>query len=1078
MLHKRLITYITVSVFLLVGGVLLRDLEWQGSQGLHTLMESLATLLAFIVGAMSLVRFLSLREEKFLYIGAGFIGTAFLDLYHTLVTTTYLQDLMPTDYPNLVPWSWMASRLFLSILLCFSSFILYKKNNKDGAAPVTVFLLTGLATIVCFLLFSITPLPEYTIQSTVMPRSVDLIPATFFLLAFIGYLNKGIWRTDSFEHWLILSIIVGFATQAAFMPFSAEVNDAEFNIAHVLKKISYISVLIGLMISLHKAYQNMNIESNRRQRSEKITQETNERLNNALNAGLMGTWNVDMHTGMDTRDASLNQLVGLPAKSSKQPVADWFKYVHPDDTAEMDEAWEQAISSESGLYETEHRLIRKDGKIIWVYDRGQMIRDNNGQVQYAVGAVVDITNRKISQEKLQLSSSVFNSTSEGIVITDVDRVIIDVNPAFSEITGYSSEEVIGQEPRILSSGKQSPEFYVAMWQEINDSGHWQGEVWNRKKSGEVYAELLTISSLKDTKNNIINYVGLFTDITNSKLQQDHIKKMAHFDALTSLPNRSLLTDRFNQALAHSKRSGTLLAVCFLDLDDFKPVNDNYGHEVGDKLLIEVAARLESTVREEDTVSRLGGDEFSLLLGEIKSTAQCYELLERITQSVSAPYFIGGESINISASVGVSLFPTDNVELDVLLRNADQAMYQAKQEGKSNYRFFDADEAQRTAQQHLKLQEIQHALINHELCMYYQPKVNMATGEITGLEALIRWQHPDKGLIPPLDFLPLLEGSELEIQVGDWVIEQGLTQLEWLNDHGIEIEISVNVSSNQFLSASFFGNLDDALNRHHNIDSRYFQLEVLESSALGNLEQIHTIIKACRNKLGISIALDDFGTGYSSLSHLSTLPVDTVKIDQGFVRDVLDDSDDFAIINGVIGLANSFNKHFIAEGVETIDHGLMLLLMGCNDAQGYAISRPMPTSKLIDWINNYNPNQDWVKSSQEEMTLQARRIKQLQLILNHWIENIESFLRSGIDEQLDMSSVNCHFGRWIRRLRQEQLFNDAWFDQLEQAHDVMHFVAKELVEGHQVETRPAKDDLNRLHVAFEKTLTILEQYHKK
>jgi len=808
--------------------------------------------------------------------------------------------------------------------------------------------------------------------------------------------------------------------------------------------------------------------------AEKITQETSERLTNALNAGLMGTWNVNLRTGIDTRDAPLNKLIGLSEKSSTQPVEDWFKYVHPDDADEMNLAWEQAINSESGLYETEHRLIRKDGKVIWVYDRGQMIRDGNGQVEYAVGAVVDITTRKESQEKLQLSSRVFNSTSEGITITDANKVIIDINPAFSDITGYSREEAIGQNPSILSSGKQSPEFYKEMWQKINEEGHWQGEIWNRKKSGEVYAELLTISSLKDAKGNITNYVGVFTDITHSKLQQDDIKKMAHYDALTNLPNRTLLIDRFNQAIAHSKRADTLLAVCFLDLDDFKPVNDTFGHNAGDKLLIEVAHRLESAVRDEDTVSRLGGDEFSFLLGDIKSTTQCYELLERIIQSISATYVIDEQPINISASVGVSIYPLDDVELDVLLRHADQAMYQAKQEGKNSYQFFDVDEAQKIANKQRQLQEIQHALINNELCMYYQPKVNMVSGDIIGVEALIRWQHPDKGLIPPIEFLPILDDTELELQIGEWVIDQGLTQLELLNDHDIEIEVSVNVSSNQFLNASFFGDLNDALDQHRNIDSRYFQLEVLESSALGNLDQINHIIKACRNELGVSIALDDFGTGYSSLSHLSKLPADTIKIDQGFVRDVLDDPNDFAIIDGVVGLASSFNKKLIAEGVETTEHGLMLLLMGCNDAQGYAISRPMPASELVDWIKDYSPNTRWIERGQEDLTFKVRRVKQLELMLTHWLKNVEQLLQNDSEEPIEMSHVNCHFGRWLRRLRQDELFKDAWLDQLQQAHDVMHFVAKELVDAHQSGTSPTREESDRLHTAFEKTLNIMEQ----
>lgn len=690
-------------------------------------------------------------------------------------------------------------------------------------------------------------------------------------------------------------------------------------------------------------------------------------------------------------------------------------------------------------------------------------------------SIVDITERKKAEKQLKLSSRVFSDTHEGIIITDANRVIIDVNPSFSDITGYSRDEAIGQNPRILSSGKQSPEFYISMWQEVKKSGHWQGEIWNRNKNGKEFAELVTISSLQDTNGKTTNYVGVFTDITYIKYQQDNIKKMAHYDALTNLPNRVLLTDRFNQALAHTKRSDTMLAVCFLDLDNFKPVNDTYGHDVGNKLLIEVARRLESTVRNEDTISRIGGDEFSLLLGDIKSTAKCYELLERIIRSVSATYYIDGQAINISASVGVSLCPLDNVELDVLLRHADQAMYRAKQQGKNNYQLFDVKEAQQIVQHQIQLKEVQHALLNHELCLFYQPKVNMVSGEIIGVEALLRWQHPEKGLLSPIEFLPQLEGSKLEVQVGDWVIEQSMIQLELLNDEDIHLEISVNVSSNQFLSSSFFNNINEAFERHSNIDPKSFQLEVLESSTLGNLEKINSIIRDCRNKLGVSIALDDFGTGYSSLSHLSKLSADTIKIDQGFVRNLLDEPNDLTIIDGVIGLANVFNKQLIAEGIETTEHGLMLILMGCYNAQGYAISKPMPASELVDWVSNYRPNKAWLSYEFKGATVNALKIKQLQLLLTHWCKKMELNLHNKEELQNYISHVNCYFDKWIERLRQEQVFNETWLERLQQSYDLMYSLTIDLVEEYQIENIPKKEALDRLHIAFAKIKNVLEEH---
>ncbi|WP_085299774.1 EAL domain-containing protein [Cognaticolwellia mytili] len=731
-----------------------------------------------------------------------------------------------------------------------------------------------------------------------------------------------------------------------------------------------------------------------------------------------------------------------------------------------------AIWTNQETFLSEATLQTLDGKEIEALISFQPPSSSNNFHNIPI-SIVDISEHKRNEKKLKLSSRVFSDTHEGIMITDENRVIVDVNPAFSDITGYNHGDVIGKKPSVLSSGRHQIEFYNAMWQEINDQGHWQGEIWNRRKSGEIYAELLTISSLNDSDNHIVNYLGMFTDITNNKRQQERMRRMAHFDTLTGLPNRALLLDRFNQAIAHSIRSNTMLAVCFLDLDNFKPVNDTFGHEIGDKLLIEVAHRLELAVRSEDTVCRLGGDEFSMLLGEIKSTTQCYELLERIIHPISATYFIDDHAINISASIGVSLSPSDGIELDSLLRHADHAMYQAKQKGKNSFQFFDREQLQVTTLQHKKTKEIQHALANQELCLYYQPKVNMASGKVIGVEALIRWQHPSKGLISPIEFLPFIEGTEIEIQVGEWVINSSMTQLKQMNDKGINIEMSVNVSSLQFLNDNFFESLNNAINRHPSINAHYFNLEVLENSTLGNLDKIRNIISACRDELGVSIALDDFGTGYSSLSHLRQLPADTIKIDQSFVRDVLIDPSDFAIIDGVIGLAKSFNRNIIAEGVETTEHGLMLLLMGCDNVQGYAVSKPMPAESLVKWIENYHPNQVWLESKQEEITQQIRRAKQFELILKHWFKNINQWILDDLKKQINLTEMDNHFSKWLRRLEEEQLFEDAWINALVKSYENMHTIVKNIAIKDKININfSITDELSLLDIEFNKALKIL------
>jgi len=726
-------------------------------------------------------------------------------------------------------------------------------------------------------------------------------------------------------------------------------------------------------------------------------------------------------------------------------------------------------------FETVHQ--RKNGQLYPVEVHLQLTNDTLKPAFIAI--ILDISERKAAMEKLQLSSRVFSDTHEAIAITDTNNLIVEVNPAFCNITGYSHEEALGQNPSILSSGKQSPDFYQAMWQKINEQNYWQGEVWNRTKSGKLYAELLSISVLKDPFGNVVNYVALFSDITNSKQQQEQLSLMAHYDVLTNLPNRALFTDRFTQAIAHSKRSGHQLAVCFLDLDNFKPVNDNYGHEIGDKLLIEVAERITSCIREEDTVSRQGGDEFALLLNDIESTAQCAQTLARIHNSLAKPYTIDGRLHEISASSGVTLYPNDNEDIDTLLRHADQAMYQAKLAGKNHYKIYDQCEDQRTIQKHDQLKEIESALANNEFQLYYQPKINMVTGDVFGAEALIRWIHPEKGLTPPLDFLPVIEGTELEIKVGQWVINNALTQLEEWSQQGIKLEVSVNISSNHLLSKTFFANLEAELAQHSTVDPQHLQLEILESSALGDLNAITAVIETCKGALGVKIALDDFGTGYSSLTHLRSLPVDTIKIDQSFVRDMLDDPSDYTIIDGVIGLSGSFNRHVIAEGVETVSHGIMLLLMGCQNAQGYGIAKPMPAADIPLWLNDYLPNKEWLHIGNKHWTTKERRIRLFRLTSDRWanwfIKNIQT-PPENVKYWPIMSSNLCSCGSWIRREIQDKRFEPEGLEQLNQAHERAHTIAQDLRLKYQNgDINIAREGLPEIKEAFEYMNNILEIY---
>jgi len=721
-------------------------------------------------------------------------------------------------------------------------------------------------------------------------------------------------------------------------------------------------------------------------------------------------------------------------------------------------------------HHVKYRIVKpSDGKERWIECRGKVIVNSDGKPHKISGFIQDITERKNTEEKLKLSSRVFSDTHEGIIITDAQQLIVDVNPAFSQITGYSREDIVGKRPAILNSGKQSLKFYEDMWQSVTEQGYWQGEVWNRTKSGELYAELLTISSLKNNHNEVTNYVSVFSDITSSKRQQDQLNLMAHYDVLTKLPNRALFVDRFNQSIAHSIRTGHQLAVCFLDLDDFKPVNDNYGHEAGDRLLIEVAERIKNCIRKEDTVSRQGGDEFAILLNDIKSAPQYEGTMTRIHQALALPYIIDNIQHNITASSGVTLYPSDDGDIDTLLRHADHAMYQSKLSGKDRSQLYNPDSDQRIIQKHHRLEEIKQALVNNEFQLYYQPKVNMVTGDVFGVEALIRWIHPENGLIPPLDFLPFIDGTPLEIMIGEWVINEAIQQLDYWQQQGVILEVSVNISSNHLLSPTFVAVLEKCLAKHSSISPQYLQLEILESSALGDINKINNIIETCQLQLGVGFALDDFGTGYSSLTHLRSLPVDIIKIDQSFVRDMLDDPNDYSIIDGVIALSKSFNRSVIAEGVETTNHGLILLLMGCEQAQGYAIAKPMPALIFLPWLSSYIPNKSWLLCANKHHNKKENSLEIFRLITVEWQDKLRSVLESSTDDDNFWPIIDsqlCHCGNWILQKKKEHIFEEKCIAQLEKVHNKIHMIAHTIQYKYQEgDIKGACAELAELELAF-------------
>lgn len=700
-----------------------------------------------------------------------------------------------------------------------------------------------------------------------------------------------------------------------------------------------------------------------------------------------------------------------------------------------------------------------------------------GSVLGTVLVMRDESEKRSQEYRMNLLASVVEHASESVVITDPETVIIEVNRAFTEVTGYSRDEAVGRKISMLKSGRHDRVFYERLWSALENDNYWHGEIFNRRKDGDVFVEMASISAVRDSRGKVTHYFGLFTDITLLKDQQRQLEHLAYYDVLTGLPNRRLLADRFDIALSQTRRARSALAVCYLDLDGFKEVNDSFGHRTGDHLLVEVAERLKGSVRSGDTIARLGGDEFVLVLLGFDRAVENDQILDRILGSLAAPFSIDGISISISASIGVALCPEEGGnDLDSLLRHADHAMYIAKQAGRNRWHIFDARQDRAVQEHHERRESIVRALNQGEFRLHYQPKVNMRTGVVIGAEALIRWQHPDKGLMSPAEFLPIIQDSDLSIAVGDWVIGEALRQMDSWRQLGLKVPVSVNISAQHMQHPQFLTNLGEQLARYPDLSQEMIEVEVLESSALDDITGASAVIRECR-RLGVTVALDDFGTGYSSLTYLRRLPVSCIKIDQTFVRDMLMNHDDTAIVEGVIGLAKAFQRDVIAEGVETVEHGVLLLRMGCELGQGYGIARPMPGDAIPAWVASWQPEEAWtaVRNTlwpQEDLPLLYAGISH-----RHWVNRVLAYLDGAgtptrQDGRLD-DVHSCPFGRWYDSRGRQRHGDLKGFAAIDAVHCRVHALGEELVALSAIHPEDAKARSTELLALRDHLLSMLD-----
>ncbi|MFI2817950.1 putative bifunctional diguanylate cyclase/phosphodiesterase [Vreelandella piezotolerans] len=559
-----------------------------------------------------------------------------------------------------------------------------------------------------------------------------------------------------------------------------------------------------------------------------------------------------------------------------------------------------------------------------------------------------------SHTSLTPAESAFRYANEAIIITNADNAVVDVNPAFSELTGLALSEVEGKNPEAFSIlPLDDSRTTRLMREELQLRDRSKGQIRYRSHDGQYYPGMMSINRVRDERGQVNHHVIVLADLSAIPSHARHLNREVYFDALTGLPNLQLLTQLIQESIQHAEQRQLSLAVCALDIDHFQRINDRLGPHIGDALLAAFAQRISHLLFGDDVLARIGGDEFVLLLHHGVEEA----FFEKLLASLRQPLLIEGQTIYLTASLGITRYPDDHVQGDVLLRHANQAMYRAKQRGRDTYHFFDSQQDRRLQVRHEQRQRFMDAIHHDELRLFYQPQVDMRSGRVVGVEALIRWQHPELGLLSPGDFLPIIDGTPLEVDLGEWVLERALRQLTLWQSEGMALPVNVNISPSHLLVNTFSQRLAELLARYPNVSPSLLKLEVLESAAMHDVKAALKNMARCQ-ALGVGFAIDDFGTGFSSLTHLRQLPVNLIKIDQSFVRDMLIDQDDMAIVESVIYMANRFQRPMLAEGVETLDHARALMSLGCELAQGYGIARPMPPEAMAEWLSHWPTRQDW------------------------------------------------------------------------------------------------------------------------
>ncbi|OIN29132.1 hypothetical protein AWH66_2007860 [Vibrio barjaei] len=673
-------------------------------------------------------------------------------------------------------------------------------------------------------------------------------------------------------------------------------------------------------------------------------------LNSVIAATKIGTWYWNIKSGEVKFNERWAEMLGYRlAELEPLTFKTWEKLCHPEDFVQSEEQLKRHFEGSLEVYECQCRVQHKSGQWLWILARGQVVKwEKTGEPIEMFGTHLDVTEKSHAEEELRMSASVFDNTREGILILDNLGLVRRVNEAFISANDYSREELLGHSLESMIDESESQVRYAELKQKVLSNGFWRGELWLVRKDGQAYPELVSITAVRDSQNRLSNVVALFTDISRLKEQEKQLELLALYDPLTKLPNRNLLVTKVSELLKFNE-FGRYMAVLFIDLDDFKKINDSFGHEVGDEALKLLASTLSKNIPSNDILVRWGGDEFIIILNNVRNETKVKSYASKLLNIISTMRFktdlIHPQSF--SASIGVTMTEADSVtDIEHLIRQADLAMYESKLQGGNSMAFFNPEHDRSKRKQHAKKRQLEQAVSENELELYFQPKMNLRSNEVVGAEALLRWNHPDKGVLTPEQFLFDIETPSLQCEIGDWVMTQAVHQVsEWMKC-GMDIQLSINVSSYQLDDINFTSRLR-ALLSQYKVPPSYVQIEILESSALELVERAQAVIERCQS-FGVSVAIDDFGTGYSTLSYLRDLPADVLKVDKSFIIGLQKDSKNWGLLKAVMSLASTFDKTVVAEGLEDWDAKELLLEVGCEIAQGYAIARPMKIEQFNRW----------------------------------------------------------------------------------------------------------------------------------